>query len=69
MHILIFESVDPKPHRDGILCMQAYGFLFHCVAYPANISQHDEFVPAASGRRVMDSTYLGAGQIGKSDRC
>ena len=69
MHIVIFESIDPKPHRDGILCVQAYGFLFHRAAYLANISWHDEFVPAASRRRVMDSTYLGAGQIGKSDRC
>ena len=67
MHILIFESVNPKLHRDGILCVQACGFLFHCAAYPANISRHDEFVPAAGGRRVVDSTYLGAGQIGKSD--
>jgi hypothetical protein len=67
MHIVIFESVDPKPHRDGILCVQVYGFLFHRVAYPANISRCDKFVPAAGGRHVMDSTYLGAGQIGKSD--
>ena len=67
MHIIIFESGDPKPHRDGILCVQAYGFLFYHVAYPANISRHDEFVLAAGGHCVMDSTYLGAGQIGKSD--
>ena len=67
MDIIIFEPVDPKLHRDGILCVQAYGLLFHRVAYLANISRRDEFVPAASGRCVMDSTYLGVGQIDKSD--
>ena len=67
MDIIIFEPVDPKPHRDGILCVQAYGLLFHRAAYPANISRRDEFVPAAGGRRIVDSRYLGAGQIGKSD--
>ena len=67
MDIIIFESVDPEPHRDGILCMQAYGFLFYHAAYPANISQHNEFVPAAGRRCIVDSRYLGAGQIGKSD--
>ena len=58
MDIIIFEPVDPKPHRDGILCMQAYGLLFHRAAYPANIGWRDEFVPAAGGHRVLQPVRL-----------
>ena len=56
--IIIFESVDPKSHRNSIQWVQAYGLLFHHPAHPANISQRDVFVPAAVGRRIMDSAYL-----------
>src|SRR6266851_207643 len=52
----IFESVDPKSHRDSILWVQAYLLLFHHVAQPADISWHDEFVPAAVRCRIMNST-------------
>src|SRR5712671_1938414 len=45
--VIIFESVDPKLHRDSILWVQAYLLLFHCMAQPADISWCDEFVLAA----------------------
>src|SRR6267154_3254265 len=62
--IIIFESVDPKSHRDSILWVQAYGLLFHHSAHLANISQHNEFVPAAIRCRIIYSTYLQANQRG-----
>ena len=62
--IIIFESVDPKSHRDSILWVQAYLLLFHRAAQPADISQRDEFVPAAVGRGIMNSAYLQANQRG-----
>jgi hypothetical protein len=63
--IIVFESVDPKPHRDSILWVQAYGLLFHRAAQPADISRRDEFVPAAVGRGIMDNAYLLANQRGR----
>jgi hypothetical protein len=45
--------------------VQAYGFLFHRAAHPADISWRDEFVPAAVRRRIMDSAYLRANQKGR----
>jgi hypothetical protein len=62
--IIIFESVDPKSHRDSIQWVQVYGLLFHHPAHLANISQHDVFVPAAIGHRIIDSAYLQANQRG-----
>src|SRR5712671_2311891 len=63
--IIIFESVDPKSHRDSILWVQAYGLLFHCSAHLANISWHDEFVLAAVRCRIIYSAYLQANQRGR----
>ncbi len=63
--IIIFESVDPKSHRDSILWVQAYGLLFHRLAHLANISRHDEFVLAAVGCRIIYSAYLQANQRGR----
>ena len=60
--IIIFESVDPKSHRDSIQWVQAYGLLFHRSAHPANISRRDEFVPAAIRHRMMNGMYLQADQ-------
>jgi len=60
--VIIFESVDPKLHRDSILWVQAYLLLFHCMAQPADISQHDEFVLAAIGHGIMNGAYLQANQ-------
>ena len=62
--VIIFESVDPKLHRDSILWVQAYLLLFHRTAQPADISRRDEFVPAAVGRGIMNSAYLQANQRG-----
>ncbi len=62
--VIIFESVDPKSHRDSILWVQAYLLLFHRMAQPADISRRDEFVLAAVGHRIMNSAYLQANQRG-----
>jgi hypothetical protein len=56
--IIIFDSVNPKLHRDSIQWVQVYGLLFHHSAYLANISWHNEFVSIAIGCRIMNSTYL-----------
>ena len=60
--IIIPKSVDPKPHRYRILQVQACLLLFHRAAQPADISRHDEFVPAAVGRGMMNGAYLQADQ-------
>ena len=60
--IIIPKSVDPKLHRYHILWVQVYLLLFRYAAQPANISQHDEFVPAAVGHRIMNGAYLQANQ-------
>jgi len=36
--INVSKSIDPKPHRDSVIWVQAYGLLFHTVAQLANIS-------------------------------
>ena len=60
--IIVSKSVNPKPHRDSVLWVQAYGLLFHHVAQLADISWHDKFIPAAIGRRIMNGAYLEADQ-------
>jgi|SRR6266853_5289558 len=63
-YTIIFESVNPKSHRDSILWVQVYLLLFHCVAQPADISWHVEFVLATVGHGIMNSAYLQANQRG-----
>ena len=63
--IVISKSVDQKPHRYHILCVQAYLLLFYCVAQPADISRRDKVVPAAIGHGIMNNVYLWANQRGR----
>jgi hypothetical protein len=60
--IIVSKSVDPKPHRDSIGWVQAYGLLFHAAAQPADISWRDKFISAAIGHGIMNGVYLEADQ-------
>ena len=66
--IVISKSVNQKPHRYCILFVQAYTLVFHRMAQPADISWHDEVVPAAIRRRIMNNMYLQANQRGTRNK-
>jgi hypothetical protein len=66
--IVISKSVDQKPHRYHILFVQAYTLMFHRVAQLADISRHDEVVPAAVGCGIMNNVYLQANQRGTGNK-